>query len=380
MVQADLRGIHRYKKVLSDGAARYYYKVSREKGAPVFWTCDHRPEREPVSREFIAAYHLKRADWFKAPAQRGNTVSHAISRLLQTPDFKKLAKATQAYYSEAFPFILEEFGEDELEAFEDKAMRKDVKQWRNQWKDTPRQADKMLGTLVYILNFAIDEGEITGHVLHRIKRLHKSDRSYIIWEPEDITAFKSDASIFLQWVIDIATMTGLRREDLVSIPANADKGSHLEWRTSKSGKRLTVLIPIIGELRSVIDAIKAYKKDNHIHSTTLLCNSRGKPWTGMGLSASFRKQAASHGIQKTMHDMRGTAATHLKLAGLGEEEIADIIGWKKADVEKIIKLYINKEHVLRAIIHKVELGRQSNKNCKPAVNRASGSKPEETDR
>ena len=374
MANGDIKGIHRYHKKLSDGTVRYYYKVSREKGAPVFWTKDHSPEREPLRAAFVAAYMEARAEWFRAPVADKDTVAHLILRLQQTPDFKKLAKATKAYYQEAFPAILEEFGEDDIAAFEDRSMRKDVKTWRNQWRETPRQADKMLGTLVYLLNFAVDEGEITGHVLNKIKRLHKFDRSYIIWEKEDIAAFKSDAPEHLKWVIDIAAMTGLRREDLVTIPANADKSSHLEWRTSKSGRRTTILVPIVGELREAIDAIKAHKSINGIHSTTLLCNSRGKPWTGMGLSASFRKHAAKHGIEKTMHDMRGTAVTHYKMAGLDDNEIADIVGWKKADVEKIIKLYINKEAVLAAIIRKVEKERLQNKNCKPAVNRWKKSK------
>ncbi|SNY94111.1 Phage integrase family protein [Cohaesibacter sp. ES.047] len=369
MVKADLTGIHRYKKTLSGGLVRYYYKVSREKGAPVFWTRDHAPEPEPVSKAFIAAYHDKRADWFVNPIAESDTIAHLIRRVRITPEFQKLARATRAYYEEAFPHILEEFGEDEIAAFEDKAMRKDVKDWRNNWRATPRQADKMLGSLIYILNFAIDEGEITQHVISKIKRLHKSDRSYIIWEKEDIEAFKSDAPNHLKWVIDLATMTGLRREDLVTIPANADKDSHLEWRTHKSGRRLTIIVPIIGELRTLLNDIADHKGRQKIKSTTLLCNSRGKPWTGMGLSASFRKQASKHGIEKTMHDMRGTAVTHFKLAGLEDDEIADIVGWKKADVEKIIKLYIDKETVLRAIIHRVEKERQTNKNCKPAVNR-----------
>lgn len=182
MANGDIKGIHRYHKKLSDGTVRYYYKVSREKGAPVFWTKDHSPEREPLRTAFVAAYMEARAEWFRAPVADKDTVAHLILRLQQTPDFKKLAKATKAYYQEAFPAILEEFGEDDIAAFEDRSMRKDVKTWRNQWRETPRQADKMLGTLVYLLNFAVDEGEITGHVLNKIKRLHKFDRSYIIWE------------------------------------------------------------------------------------------------------------------------------------------------------------------------------------------------------
>ena len=45
--------------------------------------------------------------------------------------------------------------------------------------------------------------------------------------------------------------------------------------------------------------------------------------------------------------------------------LADIVGWKKRMWKKVIKLYINKESVLRAIIYKVEKECQTNEKCDP---------------
>lgn len=360
MVIGKIKGIHRYRRPLNNGTFRYYYKVSREKGAPIFWTCDGRPEKEPVSQAFITAYEEKKAEWFQATPALEDTIAGLVKRHRTTDEFKALSKSSKQYYEEAYPHILAEFGEDEIAVFEDPNMRRDVKNWRSKWKATPRQADKMLGSLVTLLNFAIDEGDIARHVLHGIKRLHSADRSYIIWEDADILAFSSDASEQLKWVIDFGTMTGLRREDIATIPANADKGTHLEWEPSKSRGKLTVIIPIISQLRIVLDNIKLRKQQLGAVTTTLLCNSRGKPWTGRGLSASFRKQAKKHEINKTMHDMRGTAVTRFKLAGLEDDEIAAIVGWKKEHVTQLIKRYVSKEVVIRELVHKVEQERLRN--------------------
>ena len=200
MVITNLKGIHRYRKKLTSGIYRYYYKVSREPRSPVFWTRDYAPEPEPVKKSFVDAYHKAKNKWRGKNECVPGTLNAIIAEFRLEDEFKKLRRSTRNGYEECFPEIRDEFGPDELELFEDRRTRKLIKQWRDQWSDTPRQADKMKGTLVRILNYAVDQGEITLHVAGGIKNLYKKpDRSEDLWTPEDIESFSSAASRPLRW-------------------------------------------------------------------------------------------------------------------------------------------------------------------------------------
>src|SRR5262249_37872248 len=65
-------------------------------------------------------------------------------------------------------------------------------------------------------------------------------------------------------------------------------------------------------------------------STTILTNSRNRPWTLDGFSSSFNKAKINAGLTSRdlhFHDLRGTAATRFYVAGLPERVIAEIMGW-----------------------------------------------------
>jgi hypothetical protein len=73
------------------------------------------------------------------------------------------------------------------------------------------------------------------------------------------------------------------------------------------------------------------------HSTIILTNSEGKPWTSDGFRASWRKASAAAGIVGvTFNDLRGTAVTRLALAQASEAEIATITGHSLRDVRSIL--------------------------------------------
>ena len=75
--------------------------------------------------------------------------------------------------------------------------------------------------------------------------------------------------------------------------------------TGKSRGRREAIIPIYDALRTVLDRIAK-------RSTTLLTNSRGRPWTPDGFGSSFNTAKHDAGIVDKdlhFHDLRGTAAT-----------------------------------------------------------------------
>lgn len=66
------------------------------------------------------------------------------------------------------------------------------------------------------------------------------------------------------------------------------------------------------------------------------------------------KAKAACGVAKHLHDARGTFATRLRLAGLARDEIAQIVAWEPARVDRLLTLYVEQEVVLRAIVSQLQ--------------------------
>lgn len=184
-MQMEREGVHRVRKKLKSGVYRYHYYVFR--GGPSFWTCDEYPVNdENPPRAFVRAYE-KAAEEHKASlAAPKDTVDALVDRFKDSAKFLSLDPETQSFYAESFPDIRKEFGPDESEIFRDRKTRKDIKAWRDQWRDKPRTADKRVGALVKILTFAVDEGDLDIHVAGNIDKLYRSDRAKIIWDDDEL--------------------------------------------------------------------------------------------------------------------------------------------------------------------------------------------------
>jgi integrase len=120
--------------------------------------------------------------------------------------------------------------------------------------------------------------------------------------------------------------------------------------TAKSRQRREAIIPLYSALREVLGRIPK-------HSTVVLTNSRGRPWTSGGFQSSFdqAKKAAGLGDKDLhFHDLRGTAATRFYIAGLSERVIAEILGWEEERVSQIIRRYVDRTAATRAIIQALD--------------------------
>jgi hypothetical protein len=347
----NAKGIHKVRRKLTDGRYRFHYYAWR--GGPKFWTSDY-AVKEPVPDAFKAAYD-KAVSANDLPVSSANNSFTELIGKFKAEAMPKDA-STRETYDRAFVDIQKKFGPARIAAFTDSAMRQDVKSWHRSFAANPRAADMRLGALVRLLNFAKDEGLITGHCADNIARLHKTDRANIIWEPQEIERFCQGAPFPLWLGIQFMRLSGLRRGDAIEIPLSADKGQWLEWKTSKSGRKAEVVVPIVRELRSVLDAGKRHRAEHHngVKATTILFNSRGQPWTASGFSTSFDKRKAALGIDKHLHDLRGTAATVFMGAGMTDEEIAEIMGWRTEDVRAIRRRYVSRAAIVSAAIARLE--------------------------
>ncbi|WP_420142685.1 tyrosine-type recombinase/integrase, partial [Sphingomonas sp.] len=130
------------------------------------------------------------------------------------------------------------------------------------------------------------------------------------------------------------------------------------WKTAKSRGKNTARIPLLPEARELLGKIKARqeaamaarRKDKRTElPPNVLLNSYLRPWTAMGFGSRFNDQKIASGIDKHLHDLRGTFATRCMMAGLTDQQIADILGWSTKDVASIRSRYVDQTRVVIAI-------------------------------
>ena len=59
------------------------------------------------------------------------------------------------------------------------------------------------------------------------------------------------------------------------------------------------------------------------------------------------------GVGKNFHDLRGTAATRLCLAGFDDREISEMIGWSVARVAEVRRKYVDKRLIVRNAVERL---------------------------
>ena len=112
----------------------------------------------------------------------------------------------------------------------------------------------------------------------------------------------------------LALGTAQRRGDLVEMKWSQYDGRVIRLAQRKTGAVLE--IPAVNYLREHLDGLER-------RSDYILTNTRGRPWTGTGLSQTFLEVSRSVGIKDLhFHDLRGTAVTMLADAGASVPQIA----------------------------------------------------------
>jgi integrase len=309
MVRVNLKGI---AKVTAKGRTYWYA-----------WRGGPRLLGEPGSAEFVAAYRDAH-ERLRAP---DNERFHSIVTMYKSSaDFAKLADTTKRNWNRWLDRIGNHFGDLRIAQFDrpDK-IRPIIRQWRNQWADQPRNADYGVQVLSRLLSFAVDPlGRIAGNPCEGIKQLYANDRSEIIWTDGDIAEIKTTCAPEIAHAVDLAAHTGLRLSDLLRVCWSHVGDDAIVLTTGKSRHRREVIIPLYDVLKYAFATIPK-------RSTTILTNSRHRPWKGNGFGTAFNRAKIGAGMADRnlhFHDLRGTAATRFYIAGLSERVIAEIMGWE----------------------------------------------------
>jgi integrase len=267
-----------------------------------------------------------------------------IDQYRGSPEFERLKDSTKKDYKLWLTRISEHFGKLPLELFENKHMRGKVHAWRNQWKDQPRTADKGVVMLSTILNWGIEHAMVSINVADKVRKLHKVDKSALIWEERHWRAIE-EAKIpkHVMDAITLAELTGLRLGDLVKLSWEHVKHDAIRITTDK--REVLAVIPILPELRQWMEGRE--------RTGTVLKNSRGHGWSKHGLSCVLRK-AYPEGFDRTLHDLRGTFATRLIKAGLTDQQAAMIMGWGAQQVAQVRARYVDEATVIDFLSRKIQ--------------------------
>jgi integrase len=334
MVKYDLKGI---KKKRAKGRVYYYA-----------WLGGPRLRGEPGSPEFFASYN-EAIEQHRAPDK--SRFRFVVADYKSSAEYKKLADSTRAQWGKWLDRIGEYFGELSIAQFDrPEKIRAVIRRWRNQYSETPRTADYAMQVLSRVLAHAVELGSIAGNPCEGIKHLYDNDRSEIIWTDSDVAHIKLTCSAEIADAIDLAGQTGLRLGDLIRVSWSHVGDDAIVLTTGKSRHRREAIIPLYGALRDVLARIPK-------RATTILTNSRGRPWTADGFGSSFNKAKIDAGLsERDLHfnDLRGTAATKFYIAGFSNREIAETMAWEEESVEKIIRRYVERSAALKARIKKLE--------------------------
>jgi len=280
-------------------------------------------------------------------------------------DWKGLADKSRANWTPFIDKIDKRFGDLSILAFDRPLIRVSIRKWRDEMKHTPRQADMALQVLSRILSFGVAEGRLQNNACSGIPRIYSSNRADIIWLADDIEVLSKVASREVMWAVRLAALTGLRKSDVLKLSWNHVLAHSIEVRTGKSGERKTAIVPIYGELRALLNEIPR-RNGTSIAATTILVNTEGLPWK-TGFNASFIRAKNKAGIDKHFHDLRGTAATRMFLAGLTVREISEIFTWSEDQVERLINVYVKKDELLKDRIRRIDEHTARTSAVKPGV-------------
>ena len=368
-----LPGVHRVKKRGNGKVTEHWYAW---RGGPSILKVSARGDDE-LARLVATAAPAAIVAFQDLGKPKGDSVTlHGlITRYLLALEAMPGAPRTKRDLRKHLDKVRDQLGKLEIRALESKRARLVLTTWRDKFKETPKTADELFGALSKVISWAVDRGEVALNPIKDVEGLyHAPDRSDIIWEPHHLDMLLKHAAKAFHDLVMVAVNTGLRLGDLRRVPWTAVGEDAIVFQTGKSRGRRTIVVPITDELRDILAAIP------RVDSVMILNSARGRPWSEAGVESAIQRAKRDaleearerHGADaktdiehRRVHDFRGTAATNFIRAGLFDDDIAEVLGWKKERVAEIRKRYVSGQEIGLAIVRRM----RENKARAEAVNR-----------
>ena len=243
---------------------------------------------EPGSVEFLTSFAAAE----QSLRQRHvGTLSGVMRDFEQTRQWRRLAESTRKEYKRVLIFWDAHYGTCPYGALEDKAFRAEIIKCHDKFSEAkPREADNRVAILARVLSWAAKDGPLKANVLDGFERAYASDRSDIIWLPEQIEAFMAVASPEMQFAMVLALHTGQRQADILRLTWSQYDGASITLRQGKA-RRLGRAAP--AHSRPLHKGVKsnarfcsaprgcdAYDKDRFAVQEAIFCRTMGRNMQG----------------------------------------------------------------------------------------------------
>jgi integrase len=385
--RTELPGLHKVFKSISGG--RWRLHVYAYRGGPSIGVFEGNSRTDVLRQLETPSNALALASSYSALARSApvaTTLADILHQYEASEKFRRKSESTK--YRERGP--LEEIRKSKLgsmpvKALASKKVRRILEEWRFEVgeKQGLRAADVRMGLISKALAWALEGGLVPANPAYGIDHLYDVDRSEIIFLPQDLETFEAAARARRRknlkkgakepekpphtvLALLLVCFTGLRREDICNLSWSQIEDDTIRLKPLKSLRRArtakklkeapTATIPITPELRLILAQCDPGPEKR---SPWVLTSSRGRKYTPSGLTSSFIKVrdvaniVDDDGEKKHFHDARGTFVTNMRAKGFSDDDVAEMVGWSKQDVQKVAKRYVHRGIVSLATIERV---------------------------
>jgi integrase len=326
-VRIRAKGINTVRARLASGELKTYY-YHRASGICL--------AGQPGSPEFLTSFALAEQSLRQ---RHSGTLAALIRGFEGTKQWRRLAESTKTEYRRVFGFWDAEYGTCPCRALEDKAFRADIIKWHDKFSEAkPREADNRVTILARVLSWAAKDGPLKTNVLDGFERAYTSDRSDIIWLPEQVEAFLAVASAEMQLAMALALHTGQRQGDIRKLAWSTYDGASICLRQGKAnriGKAAPVTrVPCTKALKITLDSAPR-------RAAVILTTKTGRSYQKRYFAQQWEETCKAAGITDLhFHDLRGTTVTMLFRAGCNIGEIVAITGHSLRRAQDILDKYL----------------------------------------
>lgn len=399
----SLPGAHR-TETRNAARTRFYIRwtYGRGAGAPTLATFKASSRAEALALEqaagadIAAAYAAARAN----PEPSAATIAGILARWLASEEFTRCAESTKAQRrrwarmveASPLPPSGRPLGDLPSAALKDLRMIGRLELWRDATvaANGAREADNRVAVLRLALNWAQRRGLAPANPAAGMARAWHADRSDLIWEAHHVAAFKAQIAKAMDaaWAtpatvrragkielntrrtrqiasiaaahdaVMLALNTGMRLGDLAAhtwaeissqaIAYTAQKGAR-RAKTARRARRVTVVPMLEGAARIYARRFEATGRDN----PWIITSARGARYTPGALGQLVADYSSAAGVDRHLHDAKGTFATRMRIAGASNEEIAEMVDWSPGEVDTIARRYVSAANVATELLERL---------------------------
>jgi integrase len=200
-----------------------------------------------------------------------------------------------------------------------------VRAVRDRKAATPEAANGRLKALRQVFAFAVNSDLAERNPVRDVPYIRTGSQGFHTWTMEEVRQYEAHhpAGTRARLALALLLFTGQRRSDVVRFGWQHAKDGWLTFTQSKNQNRkpVTLSIPILPELRSVLKATPA-------SNMTFLVTEFGKPFTSNGFGNRFRKWCDEAGLPHvSAHGLRKAGAVIAAENGATERQLMAIFGW-----------------------------------------------------